>query len=168
VNNRAINQRSEGPDFCVGRMTDQLNRVLCMILGFRSEVRGICALLGYYAAYIGKSLRTFRDNLLVPSSKVKKSKKDLQLPPLRRSDRLRRHTINRQEIKSDSCQIKKKILCIKYAKLSGSTVAICFYLNVSRRNFKMLHFRHISVDLLHRKGTLLTPRCVRSAGDSSS
>jgi hypothetical protein len=26
----------------------------------------ICALLGYYAAYNGKSVPTFRDNLLVP------------------------------------------------------------------------------------------------------
>jgi hypothetical protein len=35
----------------------------------------ICALLEYYARHIGNSLPTFRDNLLVPSSRVKESKK---------------------------------------------------------------------------------------------
>jgi len=34
----------------------------------------ICTILGYYAAYSGNSLPTFRDNLSVPSSRVKKSK----------------------------------------------------------------------------------------------
>jgi hypothetical protein len=33
----------------------------------------ICALLGHYAASIGKPLPTFRDNVSVPSSRVKKS-----------------------------------------------------------------------------------------------
>jgi hypothetical protein len=36
----------------------------------------ICALLGYYAAFSCISVPTFRDNLWVPSSRVKKSKKD--------------------------------------------------------------------------------------------
>jgi hypothetical protein len=35
----------------------------------------ICALLGYNAASIGNPLPTFRDNVSVPSSSVKKSKK---------------------------------------------------------------------------------------------
>ena len=35
----------------------------------------ICALLGYYTASNGNPLPTFRDNVLVPSSTVKKSKK---------------------------------------------------------------------------------------------
>ena len=39
----------------------------------------ICTLLGYYAAYSGNSPPTFRDNLLVPSARVKKSK-TVQLP----------------------------------------------------------------------------------------
>jgi len=34
----------------------------------------ICATLGYYAAYCGNSLPTFRNNLSVPSSRVNKSK----------------------------------------------------------------------------------------------
>jgi hypothetical protein len=34
----------------------------------------ICALLGYYAALSGSSVPTFRDDLSVPSSRVKKSK----------------------------------------------------------------------------------------------
>lgn len=33
----------------------------------------ICALLGYYSAYSGKSLSTFRDNLSGPIFKGKKS-----------------------------------------------------------------------------------------------
>jgi len=37
----------------------------------RVEVDEICTLLGYYTAYIGKSLPTFWDNLSVPSSRSK-------------------------------------------------------------------------------------------------
>jgi hypothetical protein len=37
-----------------------------MFSGFRQEVEDICALLGYYAAYSGKSLLSFRGNLSVP------------------------------------------------------------------------------------------------------
>jgi hypothetical protein len=40
----------------------------------------ICTLLGHYAAYIGNSLPTFRDNLLFPPSRVKESEK---MPPHR-------------------------------------------------------------------------------------
>jgi hypothetical protein len=47
-----------------------------VISGFRREANEICASLGYCAAYGGNSLPTFRDNLTVPSSRVKKSKKD--------------------------------------------------------------------------------------------
>jgi hypothetical protein len=39
----------------------------------------ICALLGYNTASSGDSLMTFRDNILVPSSRVKKSKKSRKL-----------------------------------------------------------------------------------------
>jgi hypothetical protein len=39
--------------------------------GFRHEVDENCALLGYYAASSDNCLPTFRDNLSVPSSKVK-------------------------------------------------------------------------------------------------
>jgi hypothetical protein len=35
----------------------------------------ICALLGYYSTLSGSSVLTFRDNVSVPSSRVKKSKK---------------------------------------------------------------------------------------------
>jgi hypothetical protein len=47
----------------------------CVISGFRHDVDKICALLGYYATLSGSSVPTFRVNLLVPSSRVKKSKK---------------------------------------------------------------------------------------------
>lgn len=35
------------------------------------------ALLGYYAAYSGNFIPTFRDNLTVPSPRVRKSKKNI-------------------------------------------------------------------------------------------
>jgi hypothetical protein len=43
-----------------------------VILGFRCDVDEICALLGCYAASSGNPLPTFRDNVSVPSSRVKK------------------------------------------------------------------------------------------------
>jgi hypothetical protein len=42
------------------------------ISGFRHDVDEICALLGYYAATNGNSLRTFRDNVSVQYLRVKK------------------------------------------------------------------------------------------------
>jgi len=42
----------------------------CVISGFRHEVDENNTLLGYYAASSGNFLRTFRDNLLVPSLRV--------------------------------------------------------------------------------------------------
>ena len=46
-----------------------------MISGFRRDLDEICSLLGYYAASNVNPLPTFRDNISVPSSRVKKSKK---------------------------------------------------------------------------------------------
>jgi hypothetical protein len=47
------------------------NGLFCSVIsGFRCEVDENCALLGYYAAYSGNALPTFRDNLSVPSSRV--------------------------------------------------------------------------------------------------
>jgi len=42
-----------------------------VISGFRHEVCEKCALLGYYATGKGYFLSAFRENLSVPSSKVK-------------------------------------------------------------------------------------------------
>jgi hypothetical protein len=39
------------------------------------ELHKICAVLGYYAASCGNPLPTFRNNVSVPSSRVKTSKK---------------------------------------------------------------------------------------------
>jgi hypothetical protein len=47
-----------------------------IISGFRRDVDETCALLGYSAASSGNPLPTFRDNVSVPSSSVKKPKKD--------------------------------------------------------------------------------------------
>jgi hypothetical protein len=46
-----------------------------VISRFRRDADMICALLGYNAASSGNPLRTFRDNVSVPSSRVTKSKK---------------------------------------------------------------------------------------------
>jgi hypothetical protein len=46
-----------------------------MISGFRRDADEICALIGYNAASGGNPLPTFRDNVSVPSSSLKKSKK---------------------------------------------------------------------------------------------
>jgi hypothetical protein len=50
-----------------------------VISGFRRDCDEICALLGNYAALSVNPLPTFRDNVSVPSSRVKKSKKFLTL-----------------------------------------------------------------------------------------
>jgi hypothetical protein len=42
-----------------------------LISGFRRDVDNICALLGHYAASCGNCLLPFRDNVSVPSSRVK-------------------------------------------------------------------------------------------------
>jgi hypothetical protein len=44
---------------------------LAVISGFLRDVDDVCALLGYYAASCGNCLLTFRDNVSVPSSRVK-------------------------------------------------------------------------------------------------
>jgi hypothetical protein len=46
-----------------------------VISGFCHNVDEICALLGYYTVYSANSVPTFQDNLQVPSSRVRKSKK---------------------------------------------------------------------------------------------
>jgi hypothetical protein len=46
-----------------------------MISVFRRDADEICSLLGYNAASNGNPLPTFRDNVSVPSTRVKKSKK---------------------------------------------------------------------------------------------
>ena len=48
--------------------------------GFSRDVDDICALLGYYAVSSGNHLLTFRDNVSVPSSRVKKSKQKEKTP----------------------------------------------------------------------------------------
>jgi len=50
----------------------QLVKTRAVIYGFRREGDEICVLPGHYAASNGNSLPTFRDNLSVLSSRVKK------------------------------------------------------------------------------------------------
>jgi hypothetical protein len=53
---------------------NQTNTARDELSGFRREVDENGAFLGYYAAYSGNSLPTFRDNILVPSSRVENSR----------------------------------------------------------------------------------------------
>jgi hypothetical protein len=46
-----------------------------VISGFRRDADKICIVLSCYAARSGNTLLTFRNQLLVPSSRVEKSKK---------------------------------------------------------------------------------------------
>jgi hypothetical protein len=46
-----------------------------VISGFRRDVDEICALLAYYTALNGNPLLVFLESVLVPSSRVKMSKK---------------------------------------------------------------------------------------------
>jgi hypothetical protein len=45
--------------------------VICLISGFRREVTENCAPPGFYAASSGNFLPKFRDNLPIPSARVK-------------------------------------------------------------------------------------------------
>jgi hypothetical protein len=45
-----------------------------VISGFHHDADEICTLLGYNTALSGNPLLTFKDNVSVPSSRVKKSK----------------------------------------------------------------------------------------------
>jgi hypothetical protein len=53
-----------------------------VISGFRSDVDDICDLLGCYAASSGNHLPTFRDNVSVKSSRVKKTSCPFKMGPI--------------------------------------------------------------------------------------
>jgi hypothetical protein len=55
------------------------NAVSSLISGFRRDVDEICGLLGYYAAWCDNCLPTFRDNVSVPSSRVKSPSRKVPL-----------------------------------------------------------------------------------------
>jgi hypothetical protein len=57
------------------QLTTHTSQNTARISGFRRDVEEIWALLGYYAAPNDNPLPTFRDNVSVPPSRVKKSKK---------------------------------------------------------------------------------------------
>jgi hypothetical protein len=65
---RQTDRRADGQ---TDRQTDVTE--LSVTSGFRRDVDEICALLGCYAASSGNPLRTFRDKVSVPSSRVKQS-----------------------------------------------------------------------------------------------
>jgi hypothetical protein len=62
---------------------------LMMTSGFHREVGEICTLLRYYAAFSDKRLSTLQENIWLPYSRFKKSKKKLHS-----TDRLSRNVSN--------------------------------------------------------------------------
>jgi hypothetical protein len=56
------------------RIEPKCKTQLSVTSDFHRDVDEICALLGHYAASNGNPLPTFRDNVSVPTSRVKKSK----------------------------------------------------------------------------------------------
>jgi len=67
----------------MGRSLLYIISVLCLISGFCREVDDVFTLLGYYAAYVGNSLPMIQDNLLLPSSRVKKFEKSFDFLTLK-------------------------------------------------------------------------------------
>ena len=65
---------SSGLQFIKFTNTAKFQKSICLISIFCCDVYEICALLSCYAVCSGNSLPTFLDNILVPSSGVKKSK----------------------------------------------------------------------------------------------
>jgi hypothetical protein len=59
---------SDVTPFCLVRIYEDL---WTLISGYRRDVNEISGLLGYYMASYGNCLPTFRDNVSVPSSRVK-------------------------------------------------------------------------------------------------
>jgi hypothetical protein len=57
------------------RFSRNVGKKLTLYAALNLKVVKVCAVRGYYPAYSGHSLRTFRYNLSVPSSRVKKSNK---------------------------------------------------------------------------------------------
>jgi hypothetical protein len=57
-----------------------------LISGFHRDVYEICALLGYYVASCGNCLPTFRDNVSVPSSRVKSPSRKERKPATYNAD----------------------------------------------------------------------------------
>jgi hypothetical protein len=64
--------------------TGQGHNSWTVVSGVRRDVDETCCILGYYAASSGSPLPTFWDNISVPSSRVKESKKKpLKMGPIR-------------------------------------------------------------------------------------
>jgi cytochrome c556 len=69
--------RSRAIDVHVERMGKLMNakEILVRNLKYKQSFEEICALLGHYAASCGNCLQTFRDNVSVPSSRVKRPRR---------------------------------------------------------------------------------------------
>jgi len=67
----------------MGRSCPYIISVLCLILDFCYEVHDVFTLLGCYAAYVGNSSPMIQDNLLLPSSWVKKFEKSFDFLTLK-------------------------------------------------------------------------------------
>jgi hypothetical protein len=67
--NNQVTNKQKGQDFCKHE-----TNIFCATSIFRLEADETCAPLGYYAARIGNSASTFRDNLSTPFLRVSNSR----------------------------------------------------------------------------------------------
>ena len=95
--------------------------------GFRLQLYEICALLGYYAAYSGNYLPTFRDNQSIPSSGVKNYIYIFSWPLKNGPNRLSRNVdefaTTRRVLFTEECRSRHKCLI-------GSNVVTCALLQL--------------------------------------
>jgi hypothetical protein len=99
--------------------------VFCVISGFRRHVDENCALLGYYTASNGNYLPTFRDNLSVPSSKVKNPGRPTGCPQtLVRNC----HYSLRNNPQQRSSQSFVSVRCFFYSVNAGNTQSSKFFM----------------------------------------
>jgi len=109
----------------------------------------ICTLLGYYVAYSGNSLQTFRDNLWVQSSRIKKFKKKFL-----RGRSLKSRTVKqllRHSVTGTTCIIFTTV------KLQVSYLFVCYY---NRYCFSSSHVQqstqqwHIAISITNNQEIL--------------
>ena len=91
-------------------------RYICVVSDFRHDVGEICPLMRYYVASTGNSVPTFRDNLSVLSSSVKKPKTSRLL--MMGSKRRYRTTTPR-------CVISQKSADVKVTFLDWASILSC-------------------------------------------
>jgi len=139
------------------------------------RISEICDVLGYYAAYSRDSYQTFRDNLSLPSSRVKKSfclysswiSSSLKMRPKRPTERSVR---NYRPTRGTVIEESRSRLFRGESRKSRRTICICIWTVVSTIRFETLIAADVHVrvfwtvmtcSLVHRR---IYQRCLRLQG----